>query len=326
MALIGETGYTYAEDIELWGRAPEGWIHHRITDIAIDANDEVYVLIRGEPWVMVFNSDGELLRTWGDGMFTVPHGITAAPEGSIYTADAKDNRVHKFSPDGELLLTLGEKDKHCGYLSGKPFHHPTDIAIDHRNGDILVTDGYSNASLHRFTSDGKLLDTWGESGTHPGQFNTLHSIALDRDANIYINDRENHRVQIFTPEGKFIKQWVNLAVNYAIEIDQTGDQLVYIAEDFSGLRTEQFEIGNSGGLRLGPRVTIFDMDGNVKSKLGEHLPWKAEGQIHFPHGMAVDSGRNIYLPGPPNGGAAGNDVLDDLVVTEFVLQRMARRD
>jgi len=165
MALIGETGYTYAEDIELWGRAPEGWIHHRITDIAIDANDEVYVLIRGEPWVMVFNSDGELLRTWGDGMFTVPHGITAAPEGSIYTADAKDNRV-----------------------------------------------------------------------------------------------------------------------------------------------------------------TIFDMDGNVKSKLGEHLPWKAEGQIHFPHGMAVDSGRNIYLPGPPNGGAAGNDVLDDLVVTEFVLQCMVRRD
>ena len=105
-----------------------------------------------------------------------------------------------------------------------------------------------------------------------------------------------------------------------------GDQLVYIAEDFSGLRTEAFETGNWSGLRLGPRVTIFDTAGKVKSKLGEHLPWKAPGQIHFPHGMVVDSRRNIYLPGPPNSGAAGNEVLDDLVVTEFVLQRFVRRD
>jgi DNA-binding beta-propeller fold protein YncE len=247
MGLIGEAGYTYDEDIELWGRAPEGWIHHRITDIAINANDEVYVLIRGEPWVMVFSPDGELLRTWGEGMFTVPHGITAAPDGSIYTADAKDNRVHKFSPDGELLLTLGVQDKHYGYLSGKPFHHPTDTAIDHRNGDILVTDGYSNASLHRFSSAGKLLDSWGMSGTHPGQFNTLHSIALDRDANIYINDRENHRVQVFTPEGEFLTQWVNLAVNYAIDIDQTGDQLVYIAEDFRGFARRRPRPGTGAG-------------------------------------------------------------------------------
>ena len=251
MGLVGEAGYTYAANIELWGRAPEGWIHHRITDIAVDANDAVYVLIRGEPWVMVFSPDGELLRTWSKGMFTVPHGITAAPDGSIFTADAKDNRVLKFSPSGELLSTLGEKDRHYGYLSGKPFHHPTDTAIDHRNGDILVTDGCSNASLHRFSSDGKLLDTWGKSGTHPGQFNTLHSIALDRDANIYINDRENHRVQIFTQEGKFLTQWVNLAVNYAIDIDQTAISSSTSPRIFRGCARRRSRPGTGAGSASG---------------------------------------------------------------------------
>ena len=321
MALLGEPGYTYDDRIERWGRAPEGWVHRTITDIAVDRDDTVYAYIRGEPWVMVFNTEGDLLRTWGGG-FTTPHGITAAPDGSVFCIDTGDHTVRQFSPEGEPMMTLGEKDKASGHLSGKPFHHPTDIAIDPRNGDILVSDGYSNNVVHRFSSGGKLLDSWGESGTYPGQFNTLPSIATDRDGNIYVNDRENHRVQVFDPEGVFQEQWVNLAINYAIDIDQAAG-LVYIGEDYSGLRTTWADMGNYFGLGLGPRITIFDTDGNVKSRIGEHLPWKAPGQIHFPHGMAVDSKRNVYLPGPPEPGV---EAEDDEVVTEYVLQRFRRRD
>ena len=324
MGLIGSPGYTYDENIEPWGKAAPGWIHRTITDIAIDRQDNVYVYIRGEPWVMVFDSNGNLIRTWGDGYFKTPHGITTGIDGSVFCIDTVDQTIRKFTPDGELLMTLGESGRASGFLRGKPFHHPTDVAIDPRNGDILVSDGYSNNVVHRFTADGKLLDSWGESGTYPGQFNTLHSIACDRDGNIYVNDRENHRVQVFDPEGTFQTQWVNLAVNYAIHIDQTGDRLVYIGEDYSGLRTMDRGIGNYFGLGLGPRVTIFDVKGNVRSRIGEHLPWQAPKQIHFIHGMAVDSKRNIYMPGPPD--SKGNEVEDADIVTEFVLQRFVSKD
>ena len=116
MGLIGSPGYTYDENIEPWGKAAPGWVHRAITDIAIDRQDKVYVYIRGEPWVMVFDSNGGLLRTWGDGYFKTPHGITTGIDGSVFCIDTVDQTIRKFTPEGELLMTLGESSRASGFL------------------------------------------------------------------------------------------------------------------------------------------------------------------------------------------------------------------
>src|SRR5262249_54031419 len=93
---------------------------------------------------------------------------------------------------------------------GPPFNLPTNVAIA-RSGDLYITDGYGNSRVHKFSAEGKLLFSWGEPGTGPGQFNLPHGIALDRHGLVYVADRENSRIQIFTPEGTYLRQWTDTA-------------------------------------------------------------------------------------------------------------------
>src|ERR1035438_847988 len=78
------------------------------------------------------------------------------------------------------------------------------------NGDIYVSDGYGNARVHRYSPDGRLLLSWGGSGTDPGEFNIAHNITCDADGWVYVADRENHRIQVFDGNGKYETQWNNL--------------------------------------------------------------------------------------------------------------------
>src|SRR5919108_257074 len=108
-----------------------------------------------------------------------------------------------------------------------PFNHPTEM-IAHPNGDIYVTDGYRNARVHRFTRDGRLVKSWGEPGNGAGQFHLPHSIAYDDDGKLYVADRSNKRIQIFTPEGEFLGQWTGMGGPNDITRGRDGN--FYIAE------------------------------------------------------------------------------------------------
>ena len=108
-------------------------------------------------------------------------------------------------------MTLGEKDRPAAAMSGKPFRLPTHVAIDPRNGELFVSDGYGNARVHRYSPEGCLLSSWGESGTFPGHLNIVHNIAIDRDGWVYVADRDNRRIQVFDTCGKYETQWVNLS-------------------------------------------------------------------------------------------------------------------
>ena len=94
-------------------------------------------------------------------------------------------------------------------MSGEPFHRCTHTALSPK-GEIYVSDGYGNARVHKYSPDGKLLMSWGEPGTDPGQFNIVHNIVTDADGWVYVADRENHRVQVFDGNGKYETQWNNL--------------------------------------------------------------------------------------------------------------------
>jgi len=290
MTLLGSGRFTYEVSGENWGNLPEGWYYKEACAVDVDSNDNVYVFNRGNHPMIVFNSEGDVLRAWGEGEFTNPHGVTVAPDDTLWLVDNGDHSIRHFTPEGKLLFTLAEKENQSPWMSGKPVNRPTCVAIDPRNDEILVGDGYGNARVHRFSPDGKkLLDSFGEPGTNPGQFIIVHDIAVDRDGLIYIGDRENRRIQIFTPDGKFEKQWINFSRTAGVHISKDDEQLVYIAEYFGD---------PSGSYRnvpgIGPRISVLDREGNVLARVGEEAYGDEPGRFYAPHYLSTDSQGNIY--------------------------------
>ena len=206
------------EAVAGWERIPAGYTHPDVAAVAVDSRDRVFLFCRSDHPVMIYERDGRFVGSWGEGMFTMrTHGITIGPDDSVYCTDDAGHSVRKFTPDGKLLLTLGDnggKPSDTGYdgstittvtRSAPPFNRPTNLAVA-PNGDLFVSDGYGNARVHRFSATGKLLASWGEPGTGPGQFMLPHGIAVGATGNVLVCDRESDRIQIFTPEGRFVRE------------------------------------------------------------------------------------------------------------------------
>lgn len=294
LVTIGENGYVYEASSDDYGLLPDGWKYEETAGVAVDSNDNVYVYNRSEHPVIVLNRDGKFLRSWGEGLFDVPHGAAIGVDDSIFLIDAGDHTVRKFNLDGKLLMTLGQAGKPSGRLSGDPFYGPTHVALNPGNGHIYVADGYSNARVHEFTPDGSLVNSWGRSGTDPGEFNTVHNIDIDGDGWIYVADRENHRVQVFDNRGRFETQWINLAMASCLCIDLK-DPIVYVGEFFAGISKNPAGVGNWTGNRLGPRVTVLTTSGEILARVGSEPAGPESGRFYAPHGIAVDSHGDLYV-------------------------------
>ena len=289
-AILGDGNFQYETDGKNWGQIPEGVVYKEATSVAVSSDDNVYVYNRGTIPMLVFNPDGKLIGSWGQGFFTQPHGITIGPDDEIFCVDNGEHTVKKFTPDGDLLLTIGTPGIHSERMSGIPFNRPTHLAIDPKNGTLYISDGYGNARVHRYDLDGKYLNSWGESGTDPGEFNIVHNIAVDSQGLVYVADRENHRIQIFTPEGEYIDQWVNFSRAAALCIKKIdGREYAFVGEYFGGIAA------NDIAAKLGPRVTILDLNGKVMARLGKETYGSQTGRFFCPHGIDVDSNGNIYV-------------------------------
>ena len=209
MAEIVGTGDFKYRIIENWAKLPDGWSFKEVAAVGVDGKDNVYAFNRGEHPIMVFDRDGNFLRSWGEGQYPRAHGVHMGPDDSIYLTDDGGHFVRKCSLDGKVLLEIGVPGKPAPYMSGEPFHRCTHTALSPK-GEIYVSDGYGNARVHKYSPDGKLLMSWGEPGTDPGEFNIVHNICTDADGWVYVADRENHRVQVFDGNGKYETQWNNL--------------------------------------------------------------------------------------------------------------------
>jgi streptogramin lyase len=208
MATVGNGAYTY-EPVEDWAKLPPGWSFKEIGGVGVDRHDNVFVFNRGEHPMIVFDRDGNFLRSFGEGMFPRAHGVFMAPDDTIWLTDDGDHTVRQCTPEGKVLLTLGISGKPAPFMSGEPFHRCTHTAMSPQ-GDIYVSDGYGNSRVHKYAPNGKLLLSWGGPGTDPGEFNIAHNITCDADGWVYVADRENHRVQVFDGNGKYETQWNNL--------------------------------------------------------------------------------------------------------------------
>ncbi len=196
---------------------PAGWKFGRVSAVTVDKNNEVYVFHRGDKAdpIVVFDAKGNYLRSWGRGMFGNEHGMRADPDGNIWVTDNGDHQVMKFDNKGELLLTLGVKGEQGE--DENHFYRPTDIAFA-PTGEVYISDGYGNARVVKFTKAGKYITAWGKHGTGPGEFDTVHSVAVDSKGTVYVADRENNRIQIFDPNGKYLREWDNLGATQNIFI------------------------------------------------------------------------------------------------------------
>lgn len=299
--VLGTGSYRY-RPVPGWPRIPEGWSFVEVVGVATDAQDRVYVFSRSDHPVMVFEPDGTFIRSWGEGDFNRPHGISIAADGSVFCVDERDHSVRKFTPEGKLLLTLGTRGHPADtgidgldYRSIKrpagPFNLPTNVAFA-ADGSLYVSDGYGNCRVHRFSPQGKLLFSWGEPGSGPGQFNLPHGIAIDRQGRVYVADRENSRIQLFSPEGKYLSEWTDTARPMQVFFDRDGMAFVCDVGWKAGVFPWQTP---PAGPPRGATVSVFDPDGKRLSRFGGGDDPCAAGDFYAPHDICVDSQGSIYV-------------------------------
>ncbi|MSQ95264.1 MAG: hypothetical protein EXR98_12005 [Gemmataceae bacterium] len=298
---VGSGSFQYHVD-ERWAKYPAVGTAGEAVGVACDSNDRVYIFLRGPQPIQVFERDGTPVAGWGEEDFTRPHGIFIGKDDTLYCSDDFGHCVRAFSTDGKPRMTLGTPSKasDTGATSidyrtikhpGPPFNFPCNLAIG-PTGDLFVADGYGNARVHRFTPDGRLLKSWGEPGSGPGQFHVVHGIAVDKEGVVYIADRENLRIQLFTSDGKFVGEWADLARPCQVFIDPAG--WAYVAE--LGFRAGRWPgTGSPQPGQTGGRVSIFDRQGKLQARWGGGENPTAPGDFFAPHDIWVDSHGDVYV-------------------------------
>jgi DNA-binding beta-propeller fold protein YncE len=215
-----------------------------ISSVVADRAGNIYVIHRptdaGADPVVVLDKDGKLLRSFGKGMYVIPHGIEIGPDGSVWTTDANTSKIFKFSPQGEKLLEIVVGDIPETNPGG--FCSITDIAFHpQRPGNVFVSDGYCNGRVVEYDAQGKKLREFGSRGDGPGQFNNAHGIAVGPDGYIYVADRENGRVQWFDLTGKLMGVRRYGGQFYNIVFDSRGEMWAAVHPKGVSL-DEEFEV------------------------------------------------------------------------------------
>lgn len=301
MAAVRQLSYRVVEG---WEKTPPGLTRQDAVGVGVDSRDRVYLLTRERSLVLVYERDGSFVAAWGEGLFTArTHGLTVGPDDAVYCVDDGNHTVRKFTPDGQLLLTLGTagQPSDTGYdgrtlesirRGGPPFNRPTNLAVA-PSGDLYVSDGYGNARVHRFSADGRLIQSWGEPGTGPGQFILPHGIRVAADGRVLVADRENDRIQLFSPSGEFLAEWTNVQRPTDLAIDRQG--LVYVSELWRQPGQRPCGLGEVTQDQPG-RVTVLDHSGEVLLRFGASSENRcAAGNLCAPHCIAVDSRGDLYV-------------------------------
>jgi len=299
---MAQTDVLKYEVLEGWEQLPAGYAHRDVAGVAIDAEDRVFLICRGDHPIIIYDQNGKFLGSWGQGEFTYrTHGITVGPDNNLYCTDDGNHTVRKFTPSGKLLMTLGTmntpsdtgyngKDTGTVARAGRPFNRPTNLAVGPK-GDLYVSDGYGNCRVHQFSPTGALKRSWGVSGKGPGQFHLPHGIAVDKDGRVFVCDRENDRIQIFSPDGEYLAEWTDTQRPTHIVFDPAGR--AYVSELWWHKGQTSQRHGPISQARYG-RVSVYDKEGRVLTRWGTPEA-TAAGSFAAPHGIAVDSRGDIYV-------------------------------
>jgi len=248
--------------------------------------------------VVKFDLGGNVVKSFGGGLFIWPHGIDVDRDGNVWVTDAvaakrtpkgtRGHQVIKFSPNGKVLMTLGTPG--VPGVGRDSFNAPSDVVVAD-NGDIFVADGHAddtNNRIVKFSSDGKFIKAWGKTGYAPGEFRTLHALAIDARGRLFVADRSNNRIQLFDQEGNFLAIWTQFGRPSGIFFDQ--HDRIYVAD------SESDNVQNPGwemGIRIGDAET-----GWVHAFV--LYPWGDPNVIagNGAEFVTVDSAGNLYAGEP----------------------------
>lgn len=277
---FGQGKYTY-EVVEGWFKPPKDWAFGWIPAVACDSKGRVFVYSRSEHPLIILDRDGNFLEEWGKDILKDAHGIWIDPADNVYCTDRNSHCVFKFNPKGELVMTLGTPGK-PSERDGEPFNQPTDaVTVKASDGSsliaaLLVSDGYGNSRVHKFTPEGRLIKSWGRQGSGQGEFNLPHCIRVDKYNRVWVCDRENNRIQIFDLDGNYLEERKGLIRPNAIFFDPN-DDVVYVAE-------------------LEHRLSIWTLDGELITSWGNGKPSEKPGEfLGGPHGIWVDKNGDLYV-------------------------------
>lgn len=251
-ALIAATPRLPLEQVPLAVALPDSESLGTVSSVAAGRDGVIYILQRGDKAdpVIAVNRDGRVLRSWGHGMFTVPHGIRVDANGNIWTVDAGSSMVLKFSPEGKKLaeIAVGEvaTGKNCAFptLCGT-----TDIAFG-PGGRLFISDGYGNARILEYNAAGQRVKVWGQPGSGPGQFQIPHGIATGGQV-IYVADRGNSRVQRFDLNGKYLGEWTHLGRPFALKLSDGALWVSLMTLESTGASPWMIKVDPSSGKPVG---------------------------------------------------------------------------
>ena len=239
--------------------------------------------------ILKFDASGKLVKSFGAGMFILPHGLHVDRVGNVWVTDGmgrpgKGQQVFKFSPDGKVLMTFGK----AGVAGDGPdeFNAPSAVYVA-PNGNIFVADGHggkTNARIVKFAPDGKFIKAWGKKGSGPGEFDIPHTLAMDSRGRLFVGDRQNNRIQIFDQDGNFLDQWLQFSRPSGIFIDK--NDVIYVADSESESVSKNHD-GWKRGIRIG-NVS----DGVVRAFIPD--PVEKATTTSAAEGVAADRNGVIY--------------------------------
>ena len=226
-----------------WARLPEGTALQHPSGVAVDSQDRVYVYQRQGPPVLVFDREGNLVDSWErrNGVPLEAHHIHIGPDDAVYLVDRDAHQILVYDTSGNLQRSLGLRNQAAMQA---PFNHPADVCIA-PSGELYVADGYGNSCVHRFSAAGEHTGSFGAPGSGPGEFRVPHSVSVSGDGRVFVADRENNRVQVFTALGEFVEEWTDFKCPMGVHIDAS--QMVYVSDQI-------------------PRVSIYTLEGELVSR------------------------------------------------------------
>lgn len=291
----GDAGYRVVEG---WPQLPEGFAFGDVAGVDVDSHNHVWVFHRGNrDSIACFDGDtGEMLGSFGEGMFENAHGLTVDRDDNLWVTDTRRHQVFKFSHGGELLMTLGEEGV-AGWDAAH-FNQPTDVAVA-PDGTFYVSDGYGNSRVAKFAADGTFLMDWGRKGKRPGEFDLPHGLALDDAGKLYVADRTNQRIQIFNSDGELLRLWGAEQLGRAgrpwgLDVSSDGFLFVIDGGDMNEDTPDHAQ------------VVQLDLEGNVIRRWGSY--GTAPGQFLWGHDIAAGEDGAVYTV----------DVRDNDWVQKFV--------
>jgi hypothetical protein len=293
-----------------WKSAPDhvdGWTWGEVSGVAADTPDRILVAVWGDRnsqgeerpgstnYLLAVDRDGNIIENWSqwDSIFNKPHQVYISPydpERHVWVVERGGGRgvnmqILKFTNDGsELVMRLVDPDHPTSRAEARANPNPGPYAYGDPavlaffpNGDFLLGDGYWHSRIVRYDADGEYLMEWGELGTGPGQFDLVHGVAIDRDHRVYVGDRTNNRIQVFTEDGEFIEEWPDVSDPVGIFIDERDAVWVVSA-------------------RLN-RILKYNLDGELQYYWGAYGGTRGgfPGGLSRPHQIEVDQEGNVYI-------------------------------